>query len=101
MQTWRRDKENPLRIGVGINNGELVLGTLGTKERSDYSIIGDTVNTGARLCSKAGPGEIIISPGVFKELTSEQQGKFAGTRSMHLKGKSESFDVHFQIVSSD
>lgn len=44
-----RRGESPVGFGVGINTGEVVLGAVGIPERSDFTAIGDTVNTAARL----------------------------------------------------
>lgn len=51
----------PIHIGVGINTGEMVAGYLGSSRALEYTVIGDSVNTGARLCSHAKAGQIVIS----------------------------------------
>ncbi len=57
-----------IAIGVGINSGEVVMGAVGSQDRMDYTVIGNHVNLGARLCSSAKPGQILISQPVFERL---------------------------------
>ena len=73
-------------FGIGVNCGEAVVGNIGCEFRMDYTAIGDTVNTAARLESRAGAGEILISRAVYEclkdRITVEEVGE------MTLKGKS-------------
>jgi adenylate cyclase len=57
-----------IAIGVGINTGEVVMGAVGSRDRMDYTVIGNHVNLGARLCSNAKPGQILVSQPVFERL---------------------------------
>ena len=51
-------------FGIGLNTGEAVAAHFGGGRRRQYDVVGDTVNVGARLCSAAGRGEIILSDAV-------------------------------------
>lgn len=53
--------QESVQIGIGVNTGDVIAGYLGSSKALEYTVIGDAVNTGARLCSAAGPGEILIS----------------------------------------
>jgi len=50
-----------LQVGIGMNSGPLVAGNLGSSNRMEYSIIGDTVNVAARLEGVAKGGEVIVN----------------------------------------
>jgi adenylate cyclase len=58
----------PLRLGIGINTGEVILGSIGSESRRDFTAIGSHVNLSARLCSLAGPGEILIGEATYQEV---------------------------------
>jgi class 3 adenylate cyclase/tetratricopeptide (TPR) repeat protein len=56
------DKAGTLPVRIGVNQGHVFVGEVGTEIRATYTIMGDTVNLAARLMSSASPGEIYVSP---------------------------------------
>jgi adenylate cyclase len=53
---------------MGLNTGEVVMGNLGSAERLNYTVIGDNVNTAARLYNVAKGGQTIISESTYEEV---------------------------------
>ena len=54
-------------VGVGLHTGEATVGYIGSEQRSEYTAIGDTVNTASRLESNADGGQILISEATARE----------------------------------
>lgn len=81
-----------ISYGIGVNMGDAVVGNIGCEFRMDYTAIGDTVNTAARLESRAKAGEILISEAVYESLRERIQAEPVG--DMELKGKSKPVKVY-------
>jgi adenylate cyclase len=62
-------------VGMGLHTGEAIIGYIGSDRRSEYTAIGDTVNTSSRLESNALGGEILISDATAKAAHSRYQLK--------------------------
>ncbi|GIK37064.1 MAG: hypothetical protein BroJett011_08970 [Chloroflexota bacterium] len=89
-QKWRSEGLPDLGLGIGLNTGEAVVGSIGSVRRLDYTAIGDVVNTAQRLQSIAAGGQILLSAatraclnGVAVESLGPKQ----------VKGKREAIEV--------
>ncbi len=94
LEALATNKDIALQVGIGIHAGEAVVGTVGTAERRDYTAIGDTINTGARLCAAAEAGGVIISDSAYAQLDAELQALFPAEALLELKGKSGKLKTH-------
>ncbi len=81
-----------ISFGIGVNCGDAVVGNIGCDFRMDYTAIGDTVNTAARLESNAKPGQILISHAVYEALIDRV--KVTPVGAIPLKGKSNEVFVY-------
>lgn len=79
-------------VGVGVNTGLAYIGSMKMDSgRADISILGDTVNTAARLCSEAAAGELLIGDQAMQMAGLSQEDH--ERRNLFLKGKQETVDA--------
>ncbi|ALC16256.1 adenylate cyclase, class 3 [Desulfuromonas soudanensis] len=82
----------PVEMGIGINTGTVIAGNIGSAERMEYTVIGDSVNIAARLQGLARPGEILISQATYLQV--RDRVKATSIETMTLKGKSLTVAVY-------
>jgi adenylate cyclase len=85
----------PISIGIGVNTGQAIVGYIGSESRLDYTAIGDTINTAARVEGIAKPGQIIITENTVQVLDENFQVRQLGTEK--LKGKNVNLRL-FEVV---
>lgn len=98
----------PMHVGIGVNTGEVVVGTVGGKQtRIEYTALGDSVNIAARLQKLAQPGQILIGKLTYERAyqTNEQVFKqnkisFVHHPEVMLKGKQTTVDVYEVLYDS-
>ena len=87
-----KKNQPPIYIGAGINKGPVISGNIGSRDMMDYTVIGDTVNVGSRLCSSAKPGEILVSSSVYKQ--TEGDFTYKQLDPIRVKGKANKIKLH-------
>jgi adenylate cyclase len=83
---WRSELSVEAGIGIGLHQGEVAFGVLGPPRRKVTTLVGDTVNVSARLCSRARAGEVLFSCTVAAALniSAESRGSVASTSFLQL-----------------
>lgn len=84
-QRWAADGLAPFGLGIGLSTGEVAAALLGSEERLEYTLVGDTVNLSQRLQQWAEPGEIVASEATFAALHAPADA--VTLAPTHVKGR--------------
>ena len=68
-EAWAIEGREPFGLGIGVSTGAVAAAFLGSEERLEYSVVGDTVNLSQRLQQWAEPGETVLSQGTYAALS--------------------------------
>jgi adenylate cyclase len=80
----------PIHVGIGVNSGTVIAGTVGGGGRLEYTVLGDAVNVAERIQSEAAPGEVLATAATVSaapEMRVEPVGPLA------VKGRTEPVEV--------
>jgi adenylate cyclase len=99
---WQDQQQPTIQMRVGIYTGPLVAGTVGSAERLEYTVYGDTVNTASRLESYGketfaaaaidSPCRILIGAATLQYVGQQFQTQYVG--EVHLKGKEQTTTIY-------
>ncbi|WP_374035168.1 adenylate/guanylate cyclase domain-containing protein [Bdellovibrio bacteriovorus] len=86
-------EQPPINIGMGLHAGKAISGTIGSDERMEYTVIGNTVNTASRIeaSTKAFGADLLISDTVIEKIGEDFKTELAG--AAEVKGRSEALKM--------
>ncbi len=82
---WKDDGREPFRLGIGVSTGEVAAALLGSEERLEWTVIGDTVNLTQRIQEWARPGETVITRATWE--ASAQHLEVDELKPARVKGR--------------
>lgn len=92
--------EAAIQLRVGISSGAMMAGNLGSPARMQYTVVGDTVNVAARLCSMAEPGGVMLSEDSLAQGHPGSMAHYQPLGAAQLRGRAEKHEVRAMDVNA-
>src|SRR5262249_22729697 len=96
VNEWMKENDigDEFQIGIGLNSGPVMAGNIGSEQRLEFTTIGDTVNTAARLEGMTkGSGHSLFVADSTRERLSASDGELSYVDSMPVRGRAEEIRV--------
>lgn len=84
---WSERSGATIGLGIGIDEGEVVIGNVGSRRRMNLALVGEAVNTAHRLVDLAEDGQIVVSEGFYDMIESPLSANFIPMHNVSIKGK--------------
>jgi adenylate cyclase len=97
LNAWLAERDlPPFRLGVGLNSGAVMSGTVGNERRMEYAAVGDTTNVAARLqaATKGTPHALFVSQATWDRLDEHSRARLAPSGEQAVAGRGQSVPVY-------
>lgn len=93
-ERWKGEGKPELRVRIGLNTGLMIIGNMGSRERMDYTVMGDSVNLASRLegANKQYGTDIMISEFTYEHVRDDVEARELD--AIRVKGKAEPVKVY-------